>query len=98
MRNRSIPEATSSVDLAVPLAPGTVYTAGVTSDGTVGLYRLEVSITTGTNARIYARSYHPGGVQCVLADGSVRFISTSIDLATYRALGTRQGGETISDF
>ena len=28
---------------ADPLAPGTVYTAGVTSDGTVGLYRLEVS-------------------------------------------------------
>src|SRR5262245_38690915 len=31
-----------------PLAPGTVYSAGVTSDGTVGLYRLEVSISTGT--------------------------------------------------
>lgn len=31
-----------------PLAPGTVYTAGVTSDGTVGLYRLEVSVSTGT--------------------------------------------------
>jgi ATP-dependent Lon protease len=31
-----------------PLSPGTVYTAGVTSDGTVGLYRLEVSISTGT--------------------------------------------------
>jgi len=30
-----------------PLAPGTVYTAGVTSDGTVGLYRLEVSLSTG---------------------------------------------------
>src|SRR6266566_4462816 len=31
-----------------PLSPGTVYTAGVTSDGTVGLYRLEVSVSTGT--------------------------------------------------
>jgi ATP-dependent Lon protease len=31
-----------------PLSPGTVYTAGVTSDGTVGLYRLEVSISNGT--------------------------------------------------
>jgi ATP-dependent Lon protease len=31
-----------------PLAPGTVYTAGVTSDGTVGLYRLEVSISSGS--------------------------------------------------
>ena len=25
-----------------PLSPGTIYTAGVTSDGTVGLYRVEV--------------------------------------------------------
>jgi ATP-dependent Lon protease len=33
---------------AAPLAPGTVYTAGVTADGTVGLYRLEISISGGT--------------------------------------------------
>jgi ATP-dependent Lon protease len=31
-----------------PLAPGTVYTSGVTSDGTVGLFRLEVSVANGT--------------------------------------------------
>jgi len=31
-----------------PLAPGTAYAAGVTSDGTVGLYRIEISIATGT--------------------------------------------------
>jgi ATP-dependent Lon protease len=31
-----------------PLTPGTVYTAGVTFDGTVGLYRLEVSVSAGT--------------------------------------------------
>lgn len=31
-----------------PLSPGTVYTAGVTSDGTVGLYRVEVSVSSGT--------------------------------------------------
>lgn len=31
-----------------PLSPGTVYTAGVTADGTVGLYRLEVSVSIGT--------------------------------------------------
>ena len=31
-----------------PISPGTVYTAGVTSDGTVGLYRLEVSVAQGT--------------------------------------------------
>jgi ATP-dependent Lon protease len=31
-----------------PLSPGTVYTAGVTSDGTVSLYRVEVSVLSGT--------------------------------------------------
>ena len=31
-----------------PLSPGTIYTAGVTSDGMVGLYRLEVSVSSGT--------------------------------------------------
>jgi len=31
-----------------PLAPGTVYTGGVTADGTVGLYRVEVSVAPGS--------------------------------------------------
>ena len=31
-----------------PLAPGTVYTASVSGDGTVGLYRIEVSLSSGT--------------------------------------------------
>jgi ATP-dependent Lon protease len=31
-----------------PLSPGTVYTATVTADGTVGLYRVEVSVSSGS--------------------------------------------------
>lgn len=31
-----------------PLPPGTVYSAGVTHDGTVGLYRIEISLSGGT--------------------------------------------------
>lgn len=42
-----------------------------------------------------ARSYHPGGVNAVMADGSVRWFPSSIALATWRALGTRNGGEII---
>jgi prepilin-type processing-associated H-X9-DG protein len=41
-------------------------------------------------------SKHPGGVNLLLGDGSVRFIKNTIDLATWRALGTRAGGEVIS--
>lgn len=45
---------------------------------------------------IAARSYHSGGVNVCMADGSVRFIKDSISLPTWRALGTRAGGEIIS--
>jgi prepilin-type N-terminal cleavage/methylation domain-containing protein/prepilin-type processing-associated H-X9-DG protein len=43
-----------------------------------------------------ARSYHPGGVNTVFCDGSVRFIKNTVNEATWRALGTRGGGEVIS--
>ena len=43
-----------------------------------------------------SRSYHPGGVNVALVDGSVRFIRESIDLDVWKALGTRGGGEVIS--
>ena len=33
---------------ADPLPPGTVYTASVSGDGTVGLYRIEVTLSSGT--------------------------------------------------
>jgi prepilin-type N-terminal cleavage/methylation domain-containing protein/prepilin-type processing-associated H-X9-DG protein len=42
-------------------------------------------------------SWHDGGAHFVLADGSVRLINAQIALATYRALGTRAGGEVVSD-
>jgi prepilin-type N-terminal cleavage/methylation domain-containing protein/prepilin-type processing-associated H-X9-DG protein len=42
------------------------------------------------------RSRHTGGLQFAYADGSVHFISNSIDLATYRAMATIQGGETLT--
>ncbi len=43
-----------------------------------------------------ARSFHSGGVNACLADGSVRFIKDSIDGNTWSALWTRAGGEIIS--
>ena len=41
-----------------------------------------------------ARSNHPGGVNGLLADGSVRFFSQSIRRSAWRALGAASGGET----
>lgn len=45
-----------------------------------------------------ARSWHSGGVNVGLADGSVRFIANSVDLTTYRALGSRDGEDQVGDF
>ena len=41
-------------------------------------------------------SYHPGGVNMLLGDGSVRFMKDSVALSVWRALSTRNGGEVIS--
>lgn len=38
-------------------------------------------------------SEHPGGCQFAVADGSVKFISETIDMALYRAAASRDGGE-----
>jgi prepilin-type N-terminal cleavage/methylation domain-containing protein/prepilin-type processing-associated H-X9-DG protein len=45
---------------------------------------------------IAARSYHPGGVNYASCDGSVKFIKDSINMNTWRALGSRAGGEVVS--
>lgn len=42
-----------------------------------------------------ARSLHIGGVNVAFGDGSTRFISDSIDLSVWRALGSRAGGEVV---
>ena len=45
-----------------------------------------------------ARSRHTGGVNIVLGDGSVRFVRDSIAFGTWQALGTRAGGEVVSEY
>ncbi len=42
-------------------------------------------------------SAHSGGVQCLMGDGSVRFVSNGIGLTTWRAMGTMNRGEAFSD-
>jgi prepilin-type processing-associated H-X9-DG protein len=43
-----------------------------------------------------AGSPHPGGFNALFADGSVRFIKSSISLQVFRALITRAGGEVVN--
>jgi prepilin-type N-terminal cleavage/methylation domain-containing protein/prepilin-type processing-associated H-X9-DG protein len=43
-----------------------------------------------------ASSRHPGGVNVLFMDGSVKFIKNSVNMTTWWALGTRAAGEVIS--
>jgi prepilin-type N-terminal cleavage/methylation domain-containing protein/prepilin-type processing-associated H-X9-DG protein len=43
-----------------------------------------------------AQSYHSGGVNCGMGDGSVKFIKDSVNPTTWWALGTRANKEVIS--
>jgi prepilin-type N-terminal cleavage/methylation domain-containing protein len=72
---------------------GTAYTHVVPPNTTdcVWLANLTFAVT--------ASSGHIGGVNLLLCDGSVHFATNSISLSTWRALGTRNGGEVLgSDF
>lgn len=50
----------------------------------------------GSNETVASRSRHTGGVQVVNCDGSVHFISSSIGLDIWRALGSISGNEVTS--
>ncbi len=52
----------------------------------------------GGNQQAAARSRHIGGVNVLFGDGGIHFISNSISLVTWQALGTMNGGETVGAY
>lgn len=46
-----------------------------------------------TYAIVTSQSYHPGRIHAAFVDGSVRGVGDEIDLAAWRALATRAGGD-----
>jgi prepilin-type N-terminal cleavage/methylation domain-containing protein/prepilin-type processing-associated H-X9-DG protein len=50
----------------------------------------------GQDAASPPTSNHPGGVNMCFTDGSVRFLKDSVNPQTFWAIGTRNGGETVS--
>ena len=86
-------------------SPDMGYSNGTTSlfsDNTAHTKHLLIPCTTGTalptdRATYFAaRSWHTGGVNAALADGSVQFTSDSVDLEVWRAAGSGNGAENIS--
>jgi prepilin-type N-terminal cleavage/methylation domain-containing protein/prepilin-type processing-associated H-X9-DG protein len=54
-------------------------------------------LTTNTLTHSLAsRSRHPGGVNVLMCDGSVRFMKNSVNLLTWQGLSTSNGGEVLS--
>jgi prepilin-type processing-associated H-X9-DG protein len=55
-------------------------------------------ITFGNNAGANDElfSFHPGGVNVLMGDGSVRFLKDTVNVVTLRGLVTLKGGEVIS--
>jgi hypothetical protein len=80
----------------------TAWTPNRATPGGPGLVRPDVNVLSvrernggPTFAAITSRSFHPGGVMSLLADGSVRFVPQAIDGIVWRALGTVAGGEVV---
>jgi prepilin-type processing-associated H-X9-DG protein len=53
------------------------------------------STTVPTYSAVTARSYHPGGVNAVMMDGSTNFYANEINVGVWQALSTRAGGELL---
>ena len=72
-------------------------TGGATYDIDFTSYREARDLTRRTYSAVTSRSYHTGLVNALNMDGSVRSISSSIGLGTWRAMGTPAGGEVIAE-
>jgi prepilin-type N-terminal cleavage/methylation domain-containing protein/prepilin-type processing-associated H-X9-DG protein len=57
---------------------------------------IQPGVWGGSVGMVTATSNHGAGVNVCMADGSVKFIKDSVNVQTWWALGTRNGGETIS--
>jgi prepilin-type processing-associated H-X9-DG protein len=56
---------------------------------------MEPGLSPTSGGALRASSYHPGGVNVMYMDGSVRFVTDSVDLALWRAASTRAHGESL---
>jgi prepilin-type N-terminal cleavage/methylation domain-containing protein/prepilin-type processing-associated H-X9-DG protein len=71
------------------------YTHTVTPNNKTYNYCVDSSLLRG---HIGARSYHSGGVNLLLCDGSVRFVHDGVDPVTWARIGSRGDGLTTGDF
>jgi len=73
-------------------------TCGGKPNGGQPLLNLPCSYSSGSNDTAASRSRHTGGVNILLGDGAVRFVSQNINIGTWRALATIAGAEVLGEF
>lgn len=84
----------------------TTYVAGDTPFGggvTTIRYRinhklLDVGTNTPYDANTVVNSFHTGGIHALLADGSVRFLSETMNFTTLTSLGAKNDGQVVGEF
>lgn len=69
---------------------------GAQPDGNTAIRPGPCAINCSNDNEIY--SFHPGGAQTLLADGSARFFSASMSMELLIGLVSRDGGEVASDY
>ena len=71
---------------------------GQTMTGMGGMTMQMHSNPNQTNHIVHFSSYHEGGVQFLLCDGSVHFLSENVDYSVFRNLGERADGNVLGEF
>lgn len=83
--------------LTTTFPPNTVTKNSGHPDGDFTSQREGKGVNTAAVAVVTSRSYHNGGVcNGLMMDGSTKSFTSTIDGTTWRALGTRNGGEVAS--
>ncbi len=72
--------------------------AGQTYDIDFTSSREGKTLTGLTYSVVTSRSYHPGGAEVLLTDGSVRLVSETVELGVWRSLTTRAGREVVGEY
>jgi prepilin-type N-terminal cleavage/methylation domain-containing protein/prepilin-type processing-associated H-X9-DG protein len=92
--NAAAGEATDGAGWGDPLN-GEQWLKGSLFDGTVGSQGGPCVINCTNLSETGLYSFHTGGVNVAMGDGSVRFLSASIAATTFAYLVTRDGGEVV---
>jgi prepilin-type N-terminal cleavage/methylation domain-containing protein/prepilin-type processing-associated H-X9-DG protein len=71
------------------------YNHTVTPNNPTFNYCVDGSLLKG---HMGARSYHSGGVNLLLCDGSVQFVGDSVNPTTWARLGSRGDGQVVGDY